>query len=109
MIDDSGAGKLLLANGRSPAKKSGDLVTKQQVEDFVERYVDQHIEHYMRQIPELVATMLAKAFEANGLTLQGPPKEQPQDGTAFLASLERAGIITEGPTESVPTDAEGPE
>jgi hypothetical protein len=84
MMDNTGAGKLLLSNGRSPAKKSGDYVTRQQVEAFVTAYVDAHIEHYMRQIPELVATMLATAFEANGLTLQGPP-------------------------ESVPTDAEGPE
>jgi hypothetical protein len=62
----------ILTNGRSPMNKAGDYVTRQQVEHFVEAYVDKHIEHYMGQVPELVARMMADMCAANGLTFQGP-------------------------------------
>lgn len=60
--------------------KKGDLVTQKQVEEFVETFantillphIDGMIQHYMKQIPGLVATMLADALKANGMEMKGP-------------------------------------
>lgn len=103
MMDNTGAGKVLLANGRSPSRKSGDLVSRKEVEQFVEHFanavllpkVNEICQHYAQQIPELVARMLADALTVNGLTLQGPPQGSPAD----LAPS----------SDNVPTDTEGGE
>lgn len=71
---------LTLTNGRAPLNKKGDLVTQKQVEEFVETFantilvphIDGMIQHYMKQIPGLVATMLADALKANGMEMKGP-------------------------------------
>ena len=68
----------LLGIGRMPATKKGDLVTRKQVEDFVEAYVDQHIEFYMMQVPGLVARMMADMCAANGLAFKGPAAPPPE-------------------------------
>lgn len=77
MSDERG---LVLTNGRAPSNKKGDLVTQKQVEAFVENFantillphVDAMLQHYMKQVPGLVATMLADALKANGLEMKGP-------------------------------------
>ena len=77
MSDDR---KLILTNGRAPKNKSGDLVSRKDVETFVESFannvllpkVDEMMQHYLRQSPELVARMIADAMQANGLTLLPP-------------------------------------
>ena len=85
MTDDGERPNLILTtNGRAPMKKSGDFATKKDVATFAENYAErvilpkviEIIEFYMRQFPgmvdETVIRRLAEAFQANGLTLQGP-------------------------------------
>ena len=96
MSDDR---KLILTNGRAPKNKSGDLVSRKDVETFVESFannvllpkVDEMMQHYCAQIPGLVAQMIADAMKANGLELLPP-------GWAKIAPPADA------PTASEPTD-----
>lgn len=69
----------LLNNGRSPAKKSGDLITRGQADEMIRQAVqlereenERMVQWYMRQFPGLVAKMVGDALAANGLTLQPP-------------------------------------
>lgn len=73
----------VLNNGRSPAKRGGDFITRAQAEQMVmaERAENERmVTWYMQQIPELVAKMMADMCKANGLEFKGP--EQPQTPAA---------------------------
>lgn len=105
-MEPNGHGRIhVLNNGRSPAKKSGDFVTRSQVEAFVQEFTEKVIlpkmieicEHYMKQIPGLTATMLADAFTANGLEFKPPV-------AADLGVPESLGGSTDGNTSG---DASG--
>lgn len=99
----------VLNNGRSPAKRSGDLITRGEADAIVAaaiaEYKNEQIEicdHYAAQVPGLVATMIGEILHANGMILKAPehwqsipavaPTQEPQSGDA-----------------AAPTDAEGPE
>lgn len=72
---------LLNGSGR-PISKGNDYITADQVKALMAEERDETekmVKWYMAQIPELVATMLAQAFIAHGLTLQTPPKDNPDN------------------------------
>jgi hypothetical protein len=70
------------ARGNRPRKLAGahDLLTRKEVETFVQNYTENVIipkmievcQHYMHQVPGLVARMMADGFTANGLIFAGP-------------------------------------
>lgn len=69
---------LLNGNGR-PVTKGNDYITVDQVKALIATERDEAekmVKWYMSQFPELVATMLAQAFIAHGLTLQAPPSPE---------------------------------
>ena len=54
------------------------------------------VEFYVRQIPGLVSEMLAQAFAANGMTLQGPPSAEPvtSEVPESAVSAEKDGEVS---------------
>ena len=79
MSQENGNGHIHLLRDRQPKKP-----TNQQMADDIATIaraaVIPVIEHYMTQIPGLVAQMLAQAFEAHGLELKPPPKPEAVPG-----------------------------
>lgn len=71
----------VLNNGRSPAKKSGDFITRGEAEAMVlaERAENEKmVRWYLTQLPELVAKMLGDALAVNGLVMKAPESVGPE-------------------------------
>lgn len=80
MSDDNGNGHIHLLGDRKSAKPSKAETDKQMV-DAVQNIAIvaarkasiEVCEFYLNQMPELVAKMLAEAFQAQGMELKPPP------------------------------------
>ena len=114
MSETNGNGGIhLLTNGRAPMNKSGDLVTRKQVETFVTEFTEtvvlpkmiEIVESYMRQFPELVASMLEMGFAANGLTFKGP---QGPSGAGGHTSASAVADASAAPTTAMDAPHAGP-
>lgn len=80
----AGNGRIQLLGHKSP-KPSKAEVEQQMADDIAaiaKAAVIPVVEHYMMQLPALVAQMLADAFAAQGMTLKPPPKPDVTDTVA---------------------------
>lgn len=104
----------VLSNGRSPAKKSGDFITRGEAEAMVleERAEnEQMVKWYMRQLPELVAKMLGDALAVNGLVMQPPKAPEPEIACAVCGNVDyhAVGCTREGAAIPDPTEGDSTE
>ena len=78
-----GNGLILSRNGRRPGDKRKDLITREQAEQIALQCAQtmciQVCEHYLNQIPQLVADMITKFWTAQGLEVK-PPASTPNVG-----------------------------
>lgn len=72
------------------------------IEQIAELIAVRVAEHYFKQVPGLVATMVGQILAANGMTLKPPPEWEQVPAIAPKA-------IEAPSAENVPTDTEGAE
>lgn len=92
---------VLLTNGRAPANKDGDLITRKQAREMVEAERAENekmVKWYMNQIPGLVAQMLGDALAVNGLVMKAPD-DTIAPAVAEITALDTVASDTEAPAQ----------
>lgn len=101
---------LLDARGRRPVSRKSDWVTRGDVERMMiemiqleRRKYDDMLQHYMRQIPGLVAHMIGDVLAAAGVELPVPAMTESAGAVAASTSNEsgdtEAPVAVESPTQ----------